>query len=298
MGYIFSLFPPFLDSVVIYIDKFLLSKHNINSTALTIYSGFFAGASGLVILCFTGFHPIVFQTAVIISIAGFFGVLYLLAYFKALTLDEASRVGSLFQLTPVMVLILSFVFLGETLLLKQYIGSFLIIIAGFLFSIKKIDSGVFKINKAFWYMVISCFLAAFIYILFKLGVKEVSFWHAIPYESLGNTIAAICILFYGNNYKMVKKELKGIPKNIFLYLLISELIYRCSRFSLYFAILLIPASLVSVLQGFQPIFLLIIGVILSLWFPKVLKEVISKEALGIKIVSIILIFIGLYLIFL
>lgn len=298
MGYIFALFPTFLDSIINYLDKFLLSKYNVSSTALTIYSGFFALGSGIIVLLFTGLHFTDLKTALILTTSGFMGVFILLAYFKALTLDEASRVASLFQFNPVLVLILSAIFLGERFIFKQYIGAFLIIFSGFLLSLQKVNTGLIKINKAFWFMVLASFFSASVYILFKVGVKEIDFWQAIPYEGAGNGLASLCILLCGNNLKIVRKELKRMSKKVFFYLTISEVIYRSSRFSFYFALFLIPATLVSVLQGFQPLFLLIEGIILSLWLPHIIKEVITKGKVGIKVVAVIGIFIGLSLMFL
>src|SRR5258708_34732446 len=107
MGYILALIPPLLDSFAVYLDKFLLSKHKINTTILAFYSGLFAFFSGMLILLITGLYPTDIKTASVIMASGFFGIFYLLAYFKALTYNEGSRVGSLFQLTPVLVLLLS-----------------------------------------------------------------------------------------------------------------------------------------------------------------------------------------------
>ena len=298
MGYIFALIPPFLDSVINYLDKFLLSKYNISPTAITIYSGFFALGSGIVVFLLTGLHLADLKTALILTTSGFMGVFILLSYFKALTLGEASRVASLFQFNPILVLLLGAVILGESLLLKQYIGSFLIIVSGFMLSIQKLQGGVVKINKAFWYMVLASFFSAMVYISFKLGVKELGFWPAIPYEGLGSGLASLCILLYGNNLKNLKKEMKKISKKVFVYLTISEAIYRSSRLSFYFALSLIPAAIVALLQGFQPLFLLIEGIVLSLWFPYIIKEVVTKKTLSLKILAVFGIIFGLYLIFL
>ena len=174
----------------------------------------------------------------------------------------------------------------------------MIIVSGFALSIQKLQVGVVKINKAFWYMSLASFFSATVYISFKLGVKELGFWPAIPYEGFGSGLASLCILLYGNNLKNLKKEMKKISKKVFVYLTISEVIYRSSRLSFFFALSLVPAALVAVLQGFQPLFLLIEGIILSLWFPYIIKEVITKGTVGIKVLSVIGIFIGLSLIFL
>lgn len=297
MGYLFAILPPFIDSISNYLDKILLSKYSITPTVLAIYSGVFACFTGILVMLFIGLPIIDTKSTLIIILSGIFGVLILQTYFYALTLDEASRVASLFQVIPVMILILSHFFLHETLLPKQYLGSFFVIVAGFLFSLHR-KSKNFVLNKAFFYMMLASFFAAMVYILFRVGAKEVGFWNAIPYEGLGNGIAAFFILLYKNNMQLVRNATRDMSKTVFIYITVIELSYRLSRLSLFFALSLLAAPIVSLLQGLQPVFLLIIGVILSLWIPHILKEVINKETITIKLVAIISILIGFYLIFL
>jgi drug/metabolite transporter (DMT)-like permease len=298
MPYAIALIPPFLDSIAVYLDKFLLSKFDINSTIITIYSGFFAFLAGLIVLLFTGYSPVDTKSAFIIFLSGFLGIFYLFAYFKALTHDEGSRVGALFQFIPVIVLLLSFLFLGETLLPKQYLGALFIIAAGFLLSIQKLKTGFFRVNKSFWFMLLACFFSASVYVLFKLGVKEIGFWGSLPYEGFGSLVATLCILLYGKNFILLKNTKNIFTKQIVGYMTIVEFLARISRYILFYALTLIPASIASVLMGFQPLFLLILGVILSLWFPHVIKEVITKKTIGLKLGATLGIFVGLYFIFL
>ncbi|MEO6508590.1 MAG: hypothetical protein ABIO02_01430, partial [Patescibacteria group bacterium] len=77
----------------------------------------------------------------------------------------------------------------------------------------------------------------------------------------------------------------------------NEIFYLAARYTGYFAISLISVGLVSILAGLQPVFVLIYGVILSLWFPKILKEVISKKIVLRKAFSIVVMLVGLILIF-
>lgn len=298
MGYIIALIPPFLDSTAVYLDKFLLSKFRVSSTIITVYAGFFALVTGLIVLLFTGFSPVDTKSATILFLSGFLGIFYLFAYFKALTYDEGSRVGALFQFIPVIVLILGAIFLGESLSLTQYIGAFFIITAGFLLSVQKLETGLFKINKSLWFMALASFFSASVYILFKLGVKEVGFWGSLPYEGFGSFFATLCILAYGKNFKLLRKTKKILNKKVFMYMTIVEFLARISRYILFYALTLVPASIASILMGFQPLFLLVIGIVLSLWFPHIVDEVITKKTIGLKLAAVSGIFIGILLIFL
>lgn len=297
MGIFFSLLSPALFAVNNYIDKILLSKFTINPTVVAVYSGFFTVLAGFIVLFFTGFFPADTETVAILLASGFFTALYLLPYCKGLSLDETSSIVPLFQLTPVFVLILSFLLLGEKLALKQYLGSFVIIFAGFLILAEKPSKNIFKLRPAFWYIVLSCFMFALAQVLYKFGVQEIPFWHTLPYESFGIAIGVIAILLFPKNIQLFKKETKRFTKNVYTSMAINEFIYVMSRYTGYFAISLISVSIVSVLSGFQSVFALIYGVALTLLLPKIIKEGISKKTLGIKIFSIVIMFLGLYLIF-
>ena len=63
----------------------------------------------------------------------------------------------------------------------------------------------------------------------------------------------------------------------------------------WFSVNQLPVSIVLVFGGMQSAFVFILALFLSFKFPKILKEDINKEAIAIKIVSILLMLIGLYI---
>lgn len=297
MGIFFAILSPAIYGINNYIDKFFLEKYKISPVVITVYSGIFAFLAGLIVLGFTGFYKADIKSVLIIIGSGFLTNIYVLPYFKALNLDETSRVIPLFQFVPVFVLILSFLFLGEKLNLGQYLGALSIVIGSFLISLEKFNAKIFKIRPAFWYMMLSSFLFSISVVLYKLGVEEIPFWNTLPYEGLGIGIGALTIFLYKNNKKAFIKETKGFSKKVYGLMSVNESVYVTARYTTYFALSLVTASVVNVLGGFQPFFVLVYGLILSLFFPFILKETISKKAVGQKLISIALIFLGVYLIF-
>lgn len=297
MGVIFAILSAAIFGVTNYIDKFLLEKHSISPTIMTIYSGLFAFVAGLIILLITGFYPIDLKSLLILLTSGFLTAIYLLPYYKALTFDETSLVVPLLQTYPVFVLILGSMLLGETLSYSQYFGSFLIILAGVLLSAKSTKGNIFKLRKSFFYIMLSSFLFAVAQILYKFGVTEIPFWNTLPFEGFGIAIGALAVFLFRNNKEIFKKETKRFKKQVLLFIGINEFFYILARYTGYFAISLISVGLVSVLAGFQPLFTLIYGIILSLWFPYIVKEVITKKTLGLKLASILMIILGSYFIF-
>lgn len=297
MGIFFSILSPAIFAVNNYIEKFLLEKHNISPVVMTVYSGLFAIIVGVIILFLTGFYPIDTKSLLIILFSGFLTIIYVLPYYKALSLDETSYVIPLFQFYPIFVLALSFIFLNETFSVIQYIGCIIIIFAGFLLSIEELNREIFKLRKSFYYMILSSFLFSGAQVLYKLGVEEIPFWSTLPYEGFGMAIGAICVLLYKKNFSIFINETKSFKKGVFGVLAINDFMYVLARYTGYFALSLMSVGLVSILAGFQSVFVLVFGIILSLWFPYILKEVINKKVLLQKVISIFLMFVGLYLIF-
>jgi uncharacterized membrane protein len=297
MGIFFAILSPAIFAINNYIDKFLLEKHNISPTVITIYGGIFAFITGLVVLLATGFYPIDAKSLLIILSSGFLTTIYLLPYYKALSVDETSRVIPLFQFYPIFVLILSFIFLKEGFSIPQYIGSALIVGAGFLLSVESLEGKIFRLRKSFFYMMISSFLFAIAQILYKFGVTEIPFWNTLPYEGFGIALGAITITVYKNNFYKFRRETNKFKKRVFLFMTINELIYVASRYTGYFAISLISVGIVSILSSLQPLFVLIFGIVLSVWFPHIIKEVITRKTMGLKFAAIIIMIIGSYFIF-
>ena len=297
LGIFFAILSPALYSGVNYVDKFLLEKFEIDSGVISVFSGIFAILASLIIMLFTGLTVTNPVTIAVIIASGFYTQIYLVPYFKALSLDDASRVVPLSQIVPVMVLILSYFILGESLNSRQYIGSILIVAACFLLAMDKPSLNIFRFRKAFWYMMIASLCIALSYVLFKFAVEEVSFWQALPYEGFGIALGTIAILLFPNNLKRVKLKAKKLPRKVFGYMSLNEIIFLLSRYTAFYATSLIPVSMVSILYGFQPLFLIIFGSILSIWFPYLIKEVLSKETIVVKIFATLLIVGGLYFVF-
>lgn len=297
MGIFFAVLSPLIFAINNFFDKFFLEKYKISPVVMTIINGLSGFISGLIVLFFTGFYFLNLNLIAIILTSGFLMIICLIFYYKALFTDETSRVVPLFQFTPIFVLIMGFLFLGEKLFAQQYLGSAIIITGAFMISLEKFDMKIFKIRPAFWYMVAASFLYAVSLVLYKFGVEEIPFWHTLPYEGLGMALGALTVYLYGNNGKTFLREMKRFRKKGYFLLSLNESIYVSARYVTYFALSLISASLVNILLGLQPLFALICGIILSIWFPKILTEVINKKVLFQKIISIVLIFAGLYLIF-
>jgi drug/metabolite transporter (DMT)-like permease len=294
--FIFALITPFLYSFNNYFDKFVVTKKIKNPVNLTIFSGILSGFIGIIIFFLKGF-PILspIQTAAML-LSGMFLILYLIPYFKALSLDEASRIIPIFQTIPVFILILSYFLLKESLSIKQLLGFVIILGASFAIMMNKLDTGLFKPRPALWYMLISSAMYAVLNVLFRFVVRQSDYWTTFSYQYLGIGIGALILYLFFINKSQFKKDTFTF-KSLFGFFAGSSSISILANMSETYAISLAPVALVSIVSGTQPLFVLILGIILSLFFPKIIKEDIKKSTIFQKILAIVFIFVGLYVVY-
>jgi uncharacterized membrane protein len=283
-------------SVANFTDKIILEKYIKDSSVVFLFSGATAFIVGLVIWIWQGFPVFPPGETLICLLAGVCLQFYLLPYFKALDEDDPSKVLILFQLVPVFTLIMSWIFLHESISGRQLIGFGLLLISGILVS-SKAGIDYRKLPKSFWLMVISCLLFASSLVLFKFVVDIQTLWDSLAYEGLGMGLGVLLTLLHSGFRKKAVKVVKHLIPMGWLSLGISEFFYIIYRLVFGIALSLGPASLVSVMEGVQPVILLIYGVFLTTYFPKVIEEDISIGMIRKKLIAIVGVFVGLYLVY-
>ncbi|OIN92925.1 hypothetical protein COS81_04355 [candidate division WWE3 bacterium CG06_land_8_20_14_3_00_42_16] len=294
---IFAIAAPFFYTITNFIEKFVVENKIKNPIILAIFGGFISLIVGLLIFILKGAPLLETSQLILILISGLLLEFYLIPYFLALSLDDASRVVPLFQFAPVFVLILSFVVLGEHLTGQQLGGFILIVVGGFILGIRKLNLRIFALRKSLYLMLISSFLYGLVLILFRYVVSEHDFWVTFSYEAIGVGLGALILLGISLLQGKFRQEIKKVDPKAWKILLTNSGIGLLAELSQFYALLFAPASLVSVIGGVQPFFVFMIGLFLSLRFPHLIKEDLSRPVLILKGFSILLIFVGTYFIF-
>ena len=156
---------------------------------------------------------------------------------------------------------------------------------------------MFNLRRSFGWIILASVLWAIPSVIFKFVSVEQGFWDTMAYEFLGATIGAFVLLFIPSFRRDFIDEVKTAKNFIWGILVSNEAVYLSARLIGFYAIAIAPAvSLVSALSGFMPFFSLVYGIVLSVWFPYVVKEDMRKSTLFIKIAAIFLIFIGVWFI--
>lgn len=298
--FLIALLPPALWSVTNHFDKYLLSRFFKGGGvgALMVFSSII----GLFLLPFIALlHPEVMRfstVSILIAINGFLYILAVLPYFYALQRDEASICVPLFQLIPVFSFVLAYMILGETLTNRQIIGGLLIMFGAIGISLDLSDGKKIKFKKeVFLLMMLSSLLFSLNFLFFKYFAIQSNFWFTSFWEYVGFAIFASLLMFFVKPYREQFVTVLKTNKTTVLGLNgINEITNIIAKISFNYASLLTPITLVWVVNGLQPFFVFLYGVILTLLFPKISQENITKKVLFQKLLAIIVLFTGAYLI--
>jgi uncharacterized membrane protein len=298
--FIYALGAQFLWSIVNHADKFLLEKHFKGKRgvgALMVFSTLFAVVL-LPIFYFIDNSVFSLPLAYILVLiaAGFLGSLSILFYLRAINQDEASVVVPFFQLSPVFAFVLGYIFLNEQLNALQIVAGLVIILGALILSLEIGEENKYRIKKhIIFLMSMSCFLGATQYLLFKMVTIETSFaatsfWMYFAYVLFGLTLFSI---------KRIRMEFIYLIKNgrrsIIVVNHASEFLTLGGNLLFAFATLLAPLALVYLIYPYQPLFVFVEGILITLFFPRIATEKISSKHLLHKLSAIIVIFIGGYL---
>jgi uncharacterized membrane protein len=300
--FIVALGAPFVWSLVNHCDKIILSRYfkGGGSGGLMI----FVGVVSIPLAIFIGItNPEVFlasSTDIFYLIVS--GLLYnvtVFLYLKALEEEDASYIVPFWQLMPVFGYIFGVLVLGEYLARDSIIGG-LIVIAGAIVLAIEFEKGKnlsFR-TKAAMLMVFSSMFGAMSDVLFKkTGIEDLPFWVLMFWNQIGMAIFAIGFFAdtkFRNEFKDVIKQNSGKVLSLNIFEQIAEVVGIIIN---NFAILLAPIALVILVTNTaQPLFVFIEGILLTIFFPKLIKENITGKHLAQKFLAIIIMGIGLYLI--
>ena len=271
------------------VEKFVLTRYFKTPFIPTFFSCFFGIFAALITYLFA---EVAFPALDILFVPFIAGVLFtalVYNYFKALYVEEVSRVIPLFALVPLFVSVFAAVFLGEIFSIIKYAGVAFLMVGAFVISYEK--KGVFKLSRSFWNMMVADVLFAISIILVKYSLNDLALSSetAFFWFSLGTFMLMPVFLYLSRKslFKIIQKS-----PIVLLYVCFSEPVAITGRFVLFTAATLGPITLISALGQTQMFFVLLFAIAVSLIWPKIIKEKITRKELIEKIIGITLVFIG------
>lgn len=296
-----ALIGPFLYALTNYIDKFILEKYFKKSGIGTILIFSSLAAAFALPLFFYMDRTILdvsLANILILAISGMLNVGVLWCYLIALRDEETSVVIVFYQIVPVLGSILGYFLLGEVLTHMQLIAMAIIILGTTIIAFEIDSDNHFKLRKKS--TIIPMLGASFFWALggtfFKMVALEENLWRSLFWETLMLVLSGVGIFIFIRSYREnFIAAFKSNSKNILSLSILNEFIYISGNVAVAYAYLLAPVGLVLLTESFQPIFVLIIGVMITIFSPNIIVEKIEAKYIWQKIIAIIITGIGTYL---
>ncbi|MFA7309514.1 MAG: EamA family transporter [Candidatus Paceibacterota bacterium] len=298
MWLLFAFSGPVLWAASTHIDKYLVERYFKNSDTAVLMV--FTALIGLLALPFIWiFSPATLAlplTNVFVLISS--GILYMSAmlfYLRAIQSAEASVVAPLFQTSVIFTFILGYLLLGETLTLVNGLGVALIIMGALILSL---DTS-FRIRavrmRTLVFMLLCTFVLAFSTVIFKYYAVQDEFWSTTFWTFVGEALFGAGILAVPRYLKQFMLLLRTNTGALLSINASNELINLGGGLGVRFASLLAPVALISAISSTTTLFVFFFGILLTVFFPKIASEDLSRANLIQKGVAALIVALGVVL---
>ncbi|MCD4705268.1 DMT family transporter [bacterium] len=298
----------FILSIVNIADKFLLGNVIPNSKAYT----FLVGVLGLVVLVIAPWF-LVWPGINLFFLNLIIGLLFpvaLLFLYKSLKEGDTSKIITLVGgAIPIFTIFFSVVLFQERFTGQQWLGIGLLLIGTIIISWIPNKKNLWH-KFAIWFGltkddpfqgIFTALLSALFFTIFFIGSKflynEQPFLSGFIWIRFGSFLAVLFLLINKKERQEILQSIKKLFKHQGKVLFFANQGLAAGGALLQnYAIALGSVVIVNALQGVQYVFLLILGVIITILKPQAVKENISKSIIIQKIIAILLIGLGLYFI--
>lgn len=285
-----ALIGPLLYAVTNHIDKYILEKYFKAGGvgAVVLFSALFSVIALPVVYLI---EPAVFSVGLtsiaLLLVSGIVSIVCLILYLNALRDDETSMVVPFYQTIPIFGFIFGYFILGETLGPRELFAGLLILLGTTIISLDFRGGAISFKKRVALLMTLSSLLFAIIGVVFKMVAIEEGFWLSLFWSIVGNVIIGIVLFLGVKSYRQQFLEAFRVNSTAVLAASsLNELIFIAANGITVYAMLLAPIALVMAINSLQPIFVFLIGIVLTLFFPHLGKESMAKNDLTQKVVAI------------
>jgi drug/metabolite transporter (DMT)-like permease len=297
-----ALIGPFLYAATNHIDKILLEKYFKEGGVgtLLLFSALLS-AVALPILFFIdpGVFSVGLMNVAVLALVGILNIMVLWSYLMALKDEEASIAIVFYQLVPVFGYVLGYLILGEVLTTMQLIAMAVIILGTSIVAFEIDADNKFRMRgRTIFFMVGAALCWALESVIFKAVALEENVVRSLFWEHLMLALAGVLIFLTISSYrKHFMDAVKSNSGRILGLNFANESLYMLGNIAFSFAYLLAPVALVLLTESYQPLFVLAIGIFLTVFFPKLSNEKIHLKHIAQKLLAIAVTGIGTYLLF-
>ncbi len=298
MWLLFAFSGPVLWAASTHMDKYLVDRYFKNSDTAVLMV--FTAWIGLLMLPFIWVFdapalalPL---TSILVMIAS--GILYMgaiLFYLRAIQSAEASVIAPLFQMSTLFTFALGYLILHETLTWNNGFGVVLIVLGALVLSVDASFHFHAPKLQILFLMLLATFVFALSAVIFKFFAIQESFWSTTFWTYVGEAIFGAGILAIPHYFKQFVTLLKTNTEALLAVNGVNELINLGGGLGVRFASLLAPVVLVSAISGTTTLFVFAFGILLTIFFPRLAHEDISRANLIQKGAAAVLVAVGVVL---
>ena len=287
-----------LFSIVAVLDKKLLARYIQDVRTFYFGVGAFQLIVSLIVFLINPWesNPSTFTFFVGLS-SGIVWALGLMTMFFGMSKLEVSRVIPISHTYPVFVAVMATSFLGETLSFIQYCSVLLTVLGAGLLA----RSGVLSADtskkkhdiKIYLLVLLGSVLTAVANVTYKYALSEIEFWNLFAMRSF----CLFFVLAIGGLHAKLIFEVKNFWWNRearYLFILVEFITAPMAMILMLAALAEGPVSMASTLFSTRPLFVLIIGGLLSTQYWNVLNEPLTKETMPTKLLFTTMIVLGVF----
>jgi drug/metabolite transporter (DMT)-like permease len=299
--FLLALVPPALWAVSNHFDKYIVGKY-FKSTGVGAMLIFSALVGILVLPIAFLFQTTAFSInpgiAALIALNGCLYLVAVLPYLKALSVSDASAAVPIFQVIPIISFVLAWLVLGETLTVNQMVGGLFIVLGAIIISFEMQGEGhKFKLRgDTLSLMLLSSFIFALNFLMFKVFAIDTDFWTTVFWESAGFIGFGLALLAFVRPYRRDFLHVFNQNGKMVISLnVVNEVFNITAKLVFNYVSLLMAITLAWIAVGFQPLFVLLYSVVLTAFFPHINNEKVTGKHLVQKVVSILIMLFGAFI---
>jgi drug/metabolite transporter (DMT)-like permease len=295
----FALCGPILWAVSTHLDKYLVERYFKDADVAVLM--LFTALMGLALMpIIAWFDPAVFhrdlQGTLLMTLSGVLYMVGITFYLRALQGNDAAVVSPFFQASPLFGYALAYLVLGETLSLKQILGGALII--GGVLSVSVVGG---KSRQRFRWklaaLMLTCgFIMSLSTLIFKAFAVKDEFWATTFWMFAGEAIYGVALLCIPSYRAQFMKLLRINGRALLAINASNELINLGGGLASRYALIFAPLSIVQAIGSTTTLFVFLIGVILTVLFPAISREDLSKRECVSKGLAAVLVAAGIALV--
>jgi len=290
---------PVLWAASTHLDKYLVERYfkDSNVAVLLVFTALIGLAALPVIwLSVPRVIAVDFKSASIMALSGVLYMGAMLLYLRALQSEEASVVAPFYQAAPVFGYLLGYLVLGEVLSGPQLAGGALIVVGMLLVSVRSSQRVVNLKIELIARMLGCAFILALTSLIFKIYALRDEFWPTTFWMYAGEALFGAALLAVGRCRKQFFDLLRSSPGAVLSINAANELINLGGGLGTRYALVLAPLGLVQAIGSTTTLFVFAFGIILSVLFPALGREKVSKRELMQKGAAAILVAAGAFLV--